>query len=144
MSLQIKSRETEGVVILDLSGPLTLGPADVTLRQTLQASLDAGRKNVILNLEDVPKIDTACVGTLTLWAQKFKSAGGRLALLNVLPSHAALHQVLKLDTIFGVYTDILDAVNSFFPDRASLHYDLLDFLKDQANHPDPDTENEPA
>jgi len=149
MPLEIKSHETEGVVILDLSGPLTLGPDDATLRQALQSTLDACKTNVVLNLNDVSKLDTAAVGTLTLWARRYQNAGGRLALLNVLPAHAALHDVLKLDTIFGAYDDELDAVNSFFPDRAVPHYDLLEFLKEESErkasvHPDRDTEIEPA
>jgi hypothetical protein len=99
-----------------------------------------------VNVGDVSKIDTAGVGSLTIWAQKFQNAGGRLVLLNVLPAHAALHDVLKLDTAFATYSTELDAVNSFLPGGTVPPYDLLEFLKEESerNHPDRDTENETA
>ena len=134
MDLKIEQRDTEGVVILDLSGRFTLGPEDAAFRQTLQSLLDGGKDKVVVNLGGVSMIDTAGVGTLTLWAQKFVNAGGRLVLLNVLPFHTALHDVLKLDTVFETYGQELDAVNSFIPGRAVPHYDLLEFLKEESEH----------
>jgi anti-sigma B factor antagonist len=134
MDFEIKQRDTEGVVILDLSGRLILGPEDAAFRHTLQSLLDAGKSKVVVNLGGISAIDTAGVGTLTLWAQKFVNASGRLVLLNVLPSHTALHDVLKLDTVFETYGQELDAVNSFIPGRAVPHYDLLEFLKEESEH----------
>ena len=131
MSLEIQQRAVEGITVLDLSGTLILGPDDLALRQLLQSSLDAGRNNVILNLARASAIDTAGVGSLIVWAQRFHDAGGRLVLLNVIPAHTQLHDLLKLDTAIPSYSAELDAVNSFFPDRAGLHYDLLEFLEEQ-------------
>ena len=146
MDFELKQRETQGVVILDVTGRLTLGPMDAAFREYLESLLDAGKNKVVVNLGELSAIDTAAVGTLTLWAQKFLNAGGRLVLLNVLPSHAALHDVLKLDTVFETYSQELDAVNSFIPDRAVPRYDLLEFLKQESEHrkTDPEAENKTA
>jgi len=67
-------------------------------------------------------------------------------LVNVLPAHAELHDVLKLDTTFPTYSSEVDAVNSFLPGGTVPSYDLLQFLKEEAerNHPDRNTENKPA
>jgi anti-sigma B factor antagonist len=146
MDFEFRQREKEGVVILDLTGRLTFGPADATFREHLQSLFDSGKNKVIVNLGDVSTIDTAAVGTLTVWAQKFLNAGGRLVLLHVLPSHAALHDILRLDTAFQTYAEEVDAVNSFVPHRAVPHYDLLEFLKEESEHhkADREAENETA
>ena len=47
--LRIDVRQTEGVVILDLTGELTLGPGHWRLWEKASALAAAGVKNVILN-----------------------------------------------------------------------------------------------
>ena len=145
MPLEIKQRETEGIIVLDLKGRLVLGPDDLAFRQALESLLAAGKKNVILNLHDLFAVDTAGVGSMIFAAQKLREAGGRLVLLNIVPSHTSLDDLLKLDTTFDTYSEELAAVNSFFPDRALPRYDLLEFLEEEREHREPpQPENEPA
>ena len=131
MNLEIEQREKEGIFILDLKGRLVLGSEDLALRQRLQSLLDAGRHNVILNLKDVSNIDTTGLGTLVSWALKFRESGGKLVLLNLGESQARLPDTLKLNAVFETYQDEAAAVNSFFPERAIQHYDILDFVEEQ-------------
>jgi len=51
--------------------------------------------------------------------------------LNLSPLHLNLLVLAKLDTVFQAFTDEQDAVDSFFPDRASRQYDILDFVQEQ-------------
>jgi anti-anti-sigma factor len=131
VDLQIEQRETEGIVILDLKGRLVLGPEDIALRQRLQALRDAGRTNVALNLKEVSDLDTSALGTLVFCSMKFREAGGRLVLLNLSPSHTQLSNMVKLNTAFEIYRDEIAALNSFFPERAVPHYDILEFVEEQ-------------
>ena len=131
MNLEIEQREKEGIFILDLKGRLVLGREDLAFRQRLQSLLDAGRHNVILNLKDVSNIDTTGLGTLVSWALRFRESGGKLVLLNLGGSQARLPDTLKLNTVFETYQDENAAVNSFFPERAIQHYDILDFVEEQ-------------
>lgn len=130
MHLQIEQRESEGIVILDLKGRLVLGPEDVALRQRVQELCEAGHTNVALNLKEVSGIDTTALGTLVFCATKFQEAGGRLVLFNLSPSHSDLSNVMKLNTTFEIYPNQVAAVNSFFPDRAVQHYDILEFVEE--------------
>ncbi len=132
MPLEIKHREVQGIAILDLSGRMVLGPEDLELDQALQSLLAAGQKNVILNLQAVSHIDSAAEGSLISSRDKFASAGGRLVLLHVPPAHGRIDELIKLDTAMEVYQNEPDAVNGFFPDRAVTHYDILDFLDEEA------------
>ena len=63
MSLHIEQRESEGIIILDLKGPLTLGHGDLELRDRLPALHQSGKVNIILNLKDVSDIDSTGLGT---------------------------------------------------------------------------------
>jgi anti-sigma B factor antagonist len=131
MNLEIEQREKEGIFILDLKGRLVLGREDLAFRQRLQSLLDAGRHNLILNLKDVSNIDTTGLGTLVSWALRFRESGGKLVLLHLGESQARLPDTLKLNAVFETYQDEAAAVNSFFPERAIQHYDILDFVEEQ-------------
>jgi hypothetical protein len=48
MSLHIEERESEGIVILDLKVPLTLGHGDLELRDRLSSLHQAGKVNIII------------------------------------------------------------------------------------------------
>jgi anti-sigma B factor antagonist len=130
MQLEIQQREKEGITILDLKGKIVLGPEDLSLRERLLSLLADGIRNVILNLKEVKRIDTAVVGTIVLCTEKFRAAGGRLVLANLNPAQAGLASILKLDSELDIYPDELDAVNSFFPDRAVRHYDILEVVEE--------------
>ena len=131
--LQIAEREREGLVILDLTGHIVLGPEDLELRERLLSLLAAGKCNVIVNLKSVTEIDTTGIGTLVSCAAKFQEAGGRIVFLALSPTHAQLPEILKLDTLFTAYQDELEAVNSFFPERVVPHYDILEFVEQLAS-----------
>lgn len=129
--LQVEQRQKEGLTILDLKGKLILGPEDVLLRQRILALLDSGQFRLILNLCDLTSIDTAGLGTLAFCATKFREAGGRLVLEGLDESQTRLSDLFKLSATFELYPTELDAVNSFFPDRAVPHYDILAFVEEQ-------------
>jgi len=139
MSHATHEREKDGIVILDVKGHLALGPDDSALRRHLQTLLEAGKKNVIINLHQVSSIDPAAVGLLTEFAEQFQHAGGRLVLLNPARDHVPVEELFELDTTLPNFTDEQDAVNSFFPDRKVPHYDVLEFVEEEAHHhPDPE------
>jgi anti-sigma B factor antagonist len=139
MNLHIKERESEGIVILDLKGPLTLGHGDLELRDRLTALHQSGKVNIILNLKDVTDIDSTGLGTLVFGLAKLRKSGGRLALVNVNKSHLELFLLTKLAIAFQFFDDEQDAVNSFFPDRELKQFDVLNFVQKEvgdANHGD--------
>jgi anti-sigma B factor antagonist len=131
MHLEIEQREKEGIAILDLKGRLILGPEDLALRERLQAIHQAGAVNVILNFAHVTDIDSTSLGSLAFFGAKFREAGGKLAVLNLAPAHAELPEILKLNTVFDVFQLEQDALNSFFPERAVPHFDILEFVEHQ-------------
>jgi anti-sigma B factor antagonist len=135
MSLQIDQRESEGIVILDLKGPLTSGHGDLVLRDRLHALHQSGKVSIILNLKAVSQIDSTGLGMLVFGLARLRKAGGRLALVNLKPSHLELFLLTKLALAFELFDDEQEAVNSFFPDRTMNRFDILNFVqhKDDCN-----------
>jgi anti-sigma B factor antagonist len=143
-NLEVKQREREGVVILDLEGHLVLGAEDLALRQRAISLLEAGQRNLILNLKGVTEIDITGISALEFFGEKFRKVGGsgKCVLLNLDPARLEPSDDLKLSTDFQTYQNEVDAVNSFFPERTVPRYDILEFvekLEQQRNGP-----NEPG
>jgi anti-sigma B factor antagonist len=136
MALEIRRREKEGVVILDLSGPLTVGEPASRIRQALHDLLAQGRKNVVLNLQEVDYIDSTGLGAMVVCYTTLRKAGGALKLLNLNRRNIELLVLTKLSTVFEIFSDEQDAVNSFFPDRAIQRFDILAFLERQQEQGD--------
>ncbi len=60
-----------------------------------------------------------------------RKVSGRLALLNLNRRHLELLVLTKLSTVFEIFDDEQEAVNSFFPNRQIRHFDILRFIEQQ-------------
>lgn len=139
MDFQLQQREKEGIQILDLHGHLIEGAAEARLRSVIVDLAEARTVNVILNFAGVTEIDSDGIGALVFCDARLEQASGALRLLHVSARHLDLMVLAKLDTISEVFTNEQDAVNSFFPDRTALRYDILEFVEDK----DKDTASDP-
>jgi anti-sigma B factor antagonist len=128
MSLDIQQRDREGIAVLDLKGRITMGQESGVLREKVAAVCAAGSKYVVLNMGQVDYIDSTGLGAMVMCATSQRKAGGILKLLN-LNRNIELLVMTKLATVFDLFTDEQDAVNSFFPDRAIKTFDILKFVE---------------
>jgi anti-sigma B factor antagonist len=136
-SLDIHQRENQGVTILDLHGKLDMGRGDNALRDFVCALQAQGNRQLILGLAHVSEIDTAGSGALLFLAQEYQASGGKLVLLQVDHAHTAISELARLEATIQFYATEVDAVNSFFPDRAIVHYDILDYVESHSPDEDP-------
>jgi anti-sigma B factor antagonist len=113
MSLKMRTREAGGVIIIDLSGQITLGEATAALRDEVRDQAANGSNKILLNLADVTYIDSAGLGELTAAYTSIKNRGGQLKLLNLTKRVNDLMQITKLYTVFDVYDEEKKAVASF-------------------------------
>ncbi len=121
--------EIEGVQICDLKGSITAGESASLLRQVFKDSLAAGQRQLVVNLKQVDFIDSTGLGTLILGHSTMNASGGAMKLANLSKRSIELLIITKLSTVFEIYTDVQDAVNSFFPDRAIQRFDILSFVR---------------
>lgn len=107
-------RESGEVAIVDLSGRFTLGDAAGVIRNCVRGLVDAGHRNILLNLADVTHMDSAAgLGELIGSYQLVKKNGGDLKLLNAQKSVADVLRITRLDTVFKIFGDEAEAVDSF-------------------------------
>ena len=114
MSLSVNTREVDGVVIVDLSGRITLGDeSSGKQRKTVRDLLAQGHKKILLNLGDVSYIDSSGLGELVSSYSTASSQGANVKLLNLQKKVQDLLQITKLYTVFEVATSEPDAILSF-------------------------------
>jgi anti-sigma B factor antagonist len=129
MSLEIQQRDREGIIVLDLDGRLTVGAEVAKFRERIQKVVTSGQRNIILNLEKVDYIDSTGLGALVMSYTSVQRAGGKVKLLNLSRRSIELLIMTKLTTIFEVFDDEQNAINSFFPDREIKRFDILNFVQ---------------
>src|ERR1700733_12702289 len=135
--VRLEQRQKEGIWILDLRGPLAIGDSEASLRSAIAALAETGAVKVILDLAGATEIDDDGSGALIFCHARVEKSGGQMKLLKP-PPHLDLTVLAKLDSTFEVFTDEQDAVNSFFPERAIRHYDILEWVQKQDPHPPSD------
>ena len=129
MALEIAQREREGVVILDFKGRLNAGDEATRFRDKISELAQAGSRNLVANLEGVDYIDSTGLGALVMSATNLRKNGGNMKLVNLNRRNIELLVMTKLATVFEIFTDEQDAVNSYFPDRKIKTFDILDFVQ---------------
>jgi len=128
MSLDIEQREREGITILAMKGRITVGKEATALREKIGELTTAGVRNVVLNLQVVDFIDSTGLGALVVCATSARKAGGSVKLVNLNRRNIELLVMTKLATVFEIFNDEQDAINSYYPDRKLKTFDILDFV----------------
>jgi anti-sigma B factor antagonist len=111
--LDINVRKRSQVQVVQLRGPLRMGPAVDGLRQTIQEALSAGDTRIVLNLAEVSMIDSSGIGLLVRFLASTKQLAGTSSWCN--PTNIAV-QTLRLVGVLNLF-EIFDnddaAVESF-------------------------------
>jgi len=83
------------------------------LRQLIFKQLQEGRKDFLIDLENVVYVSSAVLGFFITLYKDLKEQGGRLKLVNAQPSVSNLFEITRLDRILEMFSDRTTALNSF-------------------------------
>jgi anti-sigma B factor antagonist len=111
--MQIDERTVSDVTVLDLTGKVTLGQGDELLKDKVNSLVNQGHKKIVLNLGNVPYIDSAGLGEIVRAYTTVSRQGGSLKLLNLTKRITDLLSITKLLTVFDTYDSEAEAVRSF-------------------------------
>jgi anti-sigma B factor antagonist len=136
MSFAVEAREVEGIVVLHLSGRLVAGHHISNLRAMFGELIARKKNRIVLNLKQLEYMDSSGLGLLVNGYTSGANAGGAMKLSNIPKRAAELLILTKLSTVFEIFEDEQSAINSFFPERAVTHFDILEFVKRQAENPE--------
>src|SRR5690242_8149075 len=112
-AMQIEERSAADVTLLDLKGKMTLGEGDELLKDKINSLALQGRRKIVLNLADVPYIDSAGLGEIVRTYTTVSRQGGSLKLLNLTKRITDLLSITKLLTVFETFDSENEAVRSF-------------------------------
>ncbi len=111
--MQIEQRAVGSVMILDLKGKITLGEGDEVLKDKINSLILQGHKKMLLNLADVPYIDSAGLGEIVRTYTTVSRQGGQLKLVNLTKRITDLLMITKLLTVFETFDNEQEALKSY-------------------------------
>ncbi len=118
VKMKTVTRQVGQVVILDISGRITLGEGNVMLREIVGDLAAKGNTNIVLNLGEVVYVDSSGVGELVKAHTTIRNKGGVLKLTNLNQRVHDLLQMTRLTSVFDIEKDEASALKSF-GDKAS-------------------------
>jgi len=113
VALKMTDREVDGVSVVALDGRIVLGEESNALREKVKSLIAAGKKKIILNMDNITFIDSAGLGTLVAAHHSVKSQGASMRLCHLGSKFQEVLQITKLLTVFDVYNTEAEAVASF-------------------------------
>ena len=112
--MNIIERTLNDVTILDLEGNLAL-EGNRRFRRHVAATIDAGARKLVLNLEGVPYMDSSGLGELISCYTAMQKLGGRVKLLHLNNRLQHLLAVTKLSDLLETFDSEPAAISSFAP-----------------------------
>jgi anti-sigma B factor antagonist len=111
--MQIEERVVNDVTILDLKGKITLGDGDEVLKDKINSLVLQNRRRILLNLAEVPYIDSAGLGEVVRTYTTVSRQGGQLKLVNLTKRITDLLSITKLLTVFETFDSEAEALKSY-------------------------------
>ncbi len=111
--MRIKQRSAGPVTILDLNGRMTRNDGCGEIRTALKPLLEQGHTQFLLNLADVPYMDSTGIGELVSVFITARNHKGTLKLVALTGRMRELFEVAKLVKVLDVFDDEADALQSF-------------------------------
>jgi anti-sigma B factor antagonist len=113
MDIKIEERLISRVTVLDLAGKLATDQGAQHLKDKINSLIAQGRTQILLNLKNVPYIDSGGLGQLVASYGSVIKAGGTLKLLNVTSRNHDLLSITRLVTVFESFDSEGEAIQSF-------------------------------
>jgi anti-sigma B factor antagonist len=109
MELQVSTYAEGGHSVLGAAGEIDVYTAPA-LRDRIAEQLDAGQRDLVVDLTDVAFLDSTGLGVLVAGLTKAREADGRLSLVCSRSSLLKLLRITGLDEVFVVHPTVAAAV----------------------------------
>jgi anti-anti-sigma factor len=112
--MEINTRDLDHIVIFDINGEIRRPDmSDTTLHQLVKAQLERGKRDILLNFENVDFIDSFGVGEILASYISTQNLGGKLKLVRISKKLYLIFQVTRLHTVLEIFDDETAALKSF-------------------------------
>ena len=111
--VRLNTEETKGIHIIVPDGEMVSGDGDQELRDELARLIEAGHYRVAVDFSRVPYIDSSVLGQLVHGYAQLKQLGGTLKITCPSQRIRGLLELTRLITVFEVFSDREELLNSW-------------------------------
>ena len=111
--MDIETKTVDGVKLVKLKGRLSMGPPLDRFNAAMNELLTQGQSRIVLDLEEVPTIDSSGIGMLVRHLTMAKQGGGAIRLLKPSKFTVQTLKMVGLLNLFTTFDESKDAVASF-------------------------------
>ena len=111
--MKAATRQVGNIVVVDISGRITLGEGNVRLREIVLDLLGKGNKQILLNLGEVHYVDSSGMGELVRLCSAIRGQGGEVRLVNPSARVQGLLQMTRLSAVFQIEHNEAAGIASF-------------------------------
>ncbi len=111
--MDIELRSQEQVKLVKLRGKLALGEPVDRLRETFEDLMKSGNCRIVLDMSEVPMVDSSGIGLLVKALTSAKQVGGAIRLLSPSKFTVQTLKMIGLLNLFEIFDDQQQAVASF-------------------------------
>lgn len=110
--MKIETKEKDNVILISISGKIDLyNTKEIT--QLLEKFIRENKLRIIVNLENVPFMDSSGFVSLVTWTRKFQQYKGSLKILNVTGVVKKIIEQNSMKAILQIYDSENAALESF-------------------------------
>ena len=110
--MQLDQRQVKSATVVDLSGD-GIGSEPSPLRALITSILASGRRQLVLNLEQLEKMDSTCLAEIVASYKATVAAGGIMKIASANTHVRRVLQVTRVDSFVHIYESESAAVESF-------------------------------
>jgi anti-sigma B factor antagonist len=111
--MKISERDVGNVTVLALKGKVTIGSGDVALRDAIEKAVSSGKKNLLVDLGGVSKMDSSGLGELVAAHNNVTAGNGTIKLAKIPSKIYNIMGVAQIISVFDVFDDVDEALESF-------------------------------
>ena len=105
MDLRLSARPGRGCTVVEVRGELDMATSP-QLREGLQRLIDAGDRQLVVDMTWVGFMDSSALGALMVVFRALRDVGGRLCLASVQPTVHSVLSITSVDRVIDLYDDI--------------------------------------
>ncbi|MCI0404919.1 MAG: STAS domain-containing protein [candidate division Zixibacteria bacterium] len=111
--MNFKTGEKEGIVVVTPKGKILDGPDTNRLREKIEEFVRIGARRMVIDLGEVPHMDSSGIRILVAALKGLHKEGGELRLARITDKVEDLIAITQLTEKFKTYPSVAEAVRSF-------------------------------
>jgi anti-sigma B factor antagonist len=109
MDLELETTQRDGVAVLSLRGEIDVYTAP-RMRQAIVDLVDAGSRNIVIDMEKVDFLDSTGLGVLVEGLKRVRTRGGSLSLVVTQDKIVKIFDITGLNKAFPIHGSLEEAL----------------------------------